>query len=496
MSMIDLRAPGAPDQIAADVCIVGGGPAGITIALELMDAGLDVAVLESGGLAYDPEIQELHSGENVGIDYARLDQARLRYFGGSTNHWSGWCRPLDAEDFTDEPWSGAGAWPFTRSELEPYYPRATELCQLGSDEYDLDRWAGRIGEQTVPVDPHAVSNAVLLRSPPTRFGEVYGERLRRANDVTVYLHANVVEVRAAGDRVLGVRIAGPDGAERLLDADTVVVAAGGIENARLLLASDAEHRGGIGNDHDLVGRYFMEHPHFADITLLGPHDASDLALYAVDEPSRIDGAAVLGLFSLPPEVRHRAGIRNFSLQIRPLNAPREARFAQQRYRAQVASLLQGAEGVAQPGAWMCRVIGEQIPNPESRVTLGGGTDAVGMRRARLAWRLHPRDTDTLRIGTELVLRELGGLGFGRAQSPLHTERSTVQYQWGNHHMGTTRMHEDPEQGVVDPDGRVHGFPNLYVAGSSVFPTGGWANPTLTLVALAARLGRHLREEAA
>lgn len=262
MTIRDARDLQDAETLTADVWFVRAGPAGITLPRELDGEGLEVLVLEGGGEGPDPQIQQLYAGENVGRPYYELDQTRLRQFGGSSNHWEGYCKTLDEEDLTTPLVEPLGAWPFAREELTDHYVRASRLCEI-DDRLDFsgNTWARAAGAELLATDPDVLRTEVLLQSPPTRFGDRFRENLE-AKDLTVLLHANVVELIASGERVAGARIGHLDGRSQLVEAERFVLATGGIEVPRLLLASDDGTGVGIGNRNDLVGRFFMEHIHF------------------------------------------------------------------------------------------------------------------------------------------------------------------------------------------------------------------------------------------
>ena len=493
----DARALPDGIRLEADVCIVGGGAAGIALALELRDSPLRVCLLESGGHDYDPDIQDLARGHVAGRRYYKLHTTRLRLLGGSTNHWGGKCRPLDPIDFAHRPWIPHSGWPLDRAQLDPYYRRAQRLCRLGPFEYEPAYWEEALGTRVWPFDSEVLRTRIFLLRP-LPFGRAYRRRLERAENVDVYLHASATgfELDAAGERVAAVEARALAGRGFRVGARRFVLAAGGIENPRLLLLSNGRRPAGLGNQHDLVGRFFMDHiwcP-WGRIRLSDPRPPA--RLYR-DPPASREVAVHAGL-SFTEAVMEAESLSNFATiplleepaqpGVEGIGAPLAAEISEMDRADRAAG-----DGSA-AGAVLLRNYFEQVPDPESRVTLADDRDALGQRRIRLRWRLGEIDRRTLRRAHEILAAELGRLGLGR----LRLEVTDDLAEWppttigGHHHMGTTRMSRDPRRGVVDADCRVHGVPNLYVAGSSVFPTSGYANPTLTLLALAIRLADHLK----
>jgi choline dehydrogenase-like flavoprotein len=482
---VDARRVDRGAELDCDVCVVGAGAAGITLARELARTSLTVCVLESGGLDLDLKTQALNFGENAGHPY-RLAASRLRYFGGTTNHWRGWCRPLDEIDFEERDGVPHTGWPIGREELDPYYERARPLCDIRRRTYDADDWA-RI-TKTRPLRARDVDSAVFQVSAPTRFGEAYGDELRRAPGVRVLLHGNVVavELRRDGSRVDRLRVATLGGRRFTVRAGRFVLAAGAIENARLLLASDDVQRRGIGNDNDLVGRFFADHPHIPIGSMLVARDSPAATFYGA-HPGVDDPEAECVLVPADRLVRSERFLRScLVITSEPGPMPRAAEIGR------VARDLGGADLSEQRGLVLRS---EQAPNPESRVTLVDQKDATGVRRVRLDWRFTELDRRSWRRSLEVTAGALAAAGIGRLHShPFRDERGWPMLQ-GSHHIGTARMSREPRRGVVDPDCRVHGVSNLWVAGSAVFPTTGYANPTLTIVALALRLADHLKRGA-
>lgn len=510
-----------PDNasIEADICIVGAGAAGITIARELVGTPLQVCLLESGGFELEPETQALAAGEVSANIAMALDTARLRFFGGTTNHWMGYCRPLDAGDFERRAWVPYSGWPISRAELDPYYARAQTVMQLGAYDYAPRCYAEALAPfYKKPIFDRALEVGMYQRSAPLRFGSAYRGELEAARNVTVHLHANVVEIEVneSGSQVLGLKVAHFGGRSARVRAGQYVLASGGIENARLLLASDARNERGLGNGRDLVGRYFMEHPSWipARVVLNEDPDVARNLFTGVDE--RVEAR-----LQLTEEACAKAGILRFMTSLRfddqGLSATPGWR-AITRLRRQVMSgevpdhlfaeiraILADLDGVSsnlrrkflsRTSAVIVDTQVEQAPNPDSRVRLLADRDALGVRKAHLDWNQTELDRESLRRALEIMGQEFGrhGLGRVRMEDWVVAGEGEPPATPGFHHMGTTRMSTDPACGVVDRNCRVHEIANLYVAGSSVFPTSGVAHPTLTIVALALRLADLLKAQ--
>lgn len=488
---IDARTLPPNASINADVCIVGAGPAGLSLAQRLGAHGARIALLESGGFSFDPATQALYRGEVVGAEYWALDTARLRFFGGTSNHWTGWCRPLDAHDFEERPWVENSGWPLSAAELTDVYGDAQTICDLGPFDYAPERWSKSVRLPLLPLEGTGLETSVWQFSPPTRFGTKFRPAFATESSPRVYLYANAIELEANAKttRVQSVLASRLDGEKLRVQAQLFVIAGGGIENARLLLSSRSRKLGGLGNASGLVGRFFLEHPH-TSVGILesaSKHDALRWyeALREVSDPR----VAVRASLTLSPQLQQRERTLNVCIGLDPLlksppYAPRQAEG--------VRTLARRLQGFDPQRAFELVVRSEQYPEADSRVFLTGERDSLGVPRVALDWRHHPRTLQSIRRSVELVAEALGRAGIGRVYSYAHggtpTPGAWPEITGGHHHMGTTRMHQDPRYGVVDRDCRVHSLENLYVAGSSVFPTGGYANPTLTLVALALRLG--------
>jgi choline dehydrogenase-like flavoprotein len=530
MPFFDAREFGGPAEITADVCIVGAGAAGITLARALAGQPLRVALLESGGPDFEHRPQFLYIGENVGLDSFATAHSRFRMFGGSTTRWGGQCRPLDPIDFERRRWIPHSGWPFDLAHLEPWYRRAQEVCHLGPCSYDLRDWVTN-DRPSLPVDPDRLTPRIYQFSHPADFGRTYRAELEAAANVDVYLHANLLEIQVddAVRRVTGLRLGTFTGKALRATARSYVLACGGIENARLLLASNRVASAGVGNQHDLVGRFFMDHPYFWMGYFDPARPAYNRGLHVIEDYARVGShQRVHTAHTLPDQVIRQRSLNGCAIYMvrRPDYKSRPEYFApggrslvhivdvlkhtevpDRRFGQHLRNVVGGhrdalrllARQLAeirnpQPRLAL-RAVLETTPQPDSRVTLGERKDRFGMQRVHVDWRVSAEDRRGLDRLRQVMGFEVERLGLGRLAGEVAENASgwPCSMTGGKHHMGTTRMHGDPRQGVVDPDCRVHDMANLYVAGSSVFPTGGYANPTLTIVALALRLADHLQE---
>ena len=530
MTFIDARSLDGNGIISADLCVVGSGAAGLAIAKELIGQRIRVVVLESGDLNYSSRTQALYDGENVGRESISTTRSRFRVFGGSTTRWGGQCRPLDAVDFEAREGIPHSGWPFARDRLEPYYRRAHAFCNLGPYDYAPSSSSNRDGRM-LPIDSGELESKIFQFSFPANLGNVYRDEIASTSEIVVYLNTNVVEIDVDeyGKSVTGMRAATFNGKNLHISADCYVLACGGIENARLLLASDKSMKGGIGNQHDLVGRFFMDHAYFLSGHFEPAEACFDETPYVIEDYARVGSEQKWNAaFALKADILREERLNSGALYfvrrpnyktraeyfspggksfIRLVDVLRQTETPDRRLVNHIGNSIVGIKDVGtslarrlkefiQPQLRLAlRSVIETTPHPDSRVTLGSRCDRFGMPRVRVNWLLNDDD----KRGFERLMATLGKeflrLGFGR----LVEDRSVDANGWpnsltaGKHHMGTTRMHSNPRNGVVDADCRVHGILNLYIAGSSVFPTGGYANPTLTIVALAIRLADHLKE---
>jgi choline dehydrogenase-like flavoprotein len=513
---VDSRRLDTKRAIDTDVCVIGAGAAGITLALELAGQRFRVCLLESGGLTGDRATEELNGAINVGRPYA-VAATRLRYFGGATNHWGGHCAPIRALNFESRPWIGDAAWPFTRADLDPFYARAHRVLQLGDYDYGLDTVTRTMKLSLFPFDATRVES-VVSRYNPLRLGEQYRRAVDEAGNLVTYLYANVTSINRhpASNYVTDVSVATLSGRSFSVRARYFVLAVGGIENARLLLLSNRHEAAGLGNGNDLVGRHFMEHIWYVSGLILAANPDVKLPAYVQINPVQ-QQLGVRCHIALPEAVIRQQQIPDFRAEILErrsdafydsVQSARAIRDELQKFDFSDRLLTHLANIIRNPGPVLGRVLAdgppmlyalanyvEQVPNRVSRIALSTERDALGLNRATVDWRLSPRDRLGIVKAHQLIAAEVGRSGFGRMriQIPEHEDLLLDRATGGAHHMGTTRMHQNPRLGVVDANCQMHGLPNLFVAGSSVFPSCGYANPTLTIVALAIRIADRLKQ---
>lgn len=490
-----------------DLCIIGAGAAGITIAREFRSLKISVALLESGGLNFDQSTQDLNVGENVGIPYFSLVNTRLRYFGGTTNHWAGQSIPLDPEDFQQRSWVPDSGWPISFNEFSPFLKSAEEICGVPCGPYHWEYWRRQGEKGEIPLSRSDFDDAVFrYSSPPRRFGESYRDDIKKSDNITCYLNANVLKLETdrSGERVEKVVVASLAGKRVQIRANMFVLAGGGIENSRLLLLSDSTQKNGLGNQNDQVGRYFMEHPNFDSgvIRLSGSRSSKILA----DPFMEIHGSPLRLDFKLRPEIQRQEKILNHSAFLRKVKSSSKNKESDdvgmmmqiwQKVINKYDSYFPSTEGKSiAEYEYTLRLRLEHAPNAESRIMLDEKQDVFGLAKVKLDIRLGELEGRTIERIQKYLAKDLGYKSLGRMQITFN--KNSTQWKnnlgWQYHHCGGTRMHDSPKKGVVDRNCRVHGLSNLYIAGSSVFTTSGHANPTMNIVALSLRLSEHLKKE--
>lgn len=538
--------------IQADICLIGGGPAAISIALQLSKLPINVVMITGGGWSETSANQDLYRGVVSPTEpHEPLEENRRRQFGGASAVWGGRCIPFEPIDFKPRAWVPDSGWPFSYETLLPYYRQAAQLCQIGDFSFSAHDTFPRAKREIINgLDTEAIVSYPLERwSPPINFAKAYKTELERSESVQVLLDAHVLalQMQDSSERISHVDVTMGE-VSFTVKAGSFVLAAGGIENPRLLLAS-ANHYfpTGIGNQHDNVGRYYMAH---LDGTYaeLNPKNREELlvdferdagvycrrrwwipeaiqtsrkllnTVFFLYHPNTTNGhrdvlfssryvvKSLLSIVSqksvgkalrkwqeLSPSVREHAGIiaRDGLTQIPDLIQLGLKRMAKRR----LPFILPARNTTF----WGLYFQAEQRPNRASRVSLSSSVrDAFGMPRAEVSISFTEDDIESVVDAHNLFVanfreKNLGEVRYSEQGLREYLTKQIKTFNSAAHHIGTTRMSDDPQTGVVDGNSKVYGLDNLYVAGSSVFPTGGHANPTLTLVAQALRLADHLRK---
>jgi len=512
--------------VTGDFCIVGAGAAGITIAREFLGTRYTVILLEGGGLDSEAETQKLYDSEVVGLPHTGIHAGRARLFGGTTTLWGGQALRFKAFDLQEKSWVPFSGWPISSADLDPYYERADQVLQLGPRLAYNDLCAA-FGVEPPAFDPAKLYMECSQWSPRPNFGTTYRREIKNARNVSVLLHANATGIitnqsATAVENIEFRTLAGKKGIAR---ARFYIICCGGIETARLLLASDRIESCGVGNGNDLVGRYFQEHIHirfgnlltfdrrhlqnlyesfftkglkYAPLIILsdrvqtekhlltilgtvGFEPAPDSCIVAMKTLFR----AVIGK-SYPRGNERKRLIRNALADPGELIALTYRLYVQKR------------AGTPKRGPIYFRAQCEMAPNQNSRVMLGEARDQLGMRRVKLDWRLGEMERRTAFEFIITMVSEFERLGlaaFDRTQIATLEDPAewTGMAHDSAHHMGTARMHPTAQLGVVDPHCQVHGIANLYIGSSAVFPTSACSNPTLTILALCLRMADRLKQ---
>ena len=512
------------DTLEADLCIVGAGPAGLALAREFDGSRFRVFLLESGGFEFETDTAILNDGESVGLPYTGLQDGRGRAFGGTSKLWAGQCVRLDDIDFQPRSWVPHSGWPITLAELNPFYTKAEQFFEVDGLASDEKVWA-MFGLEAPKVNPEKLNLKGTVYGPYIDAGKRTLKAFKASRNVHVLLHATTTDI-VTNENVSAVQhitFRSPRGKTGTLRTKAVVLCCGGIENARLLLLANTQMKAGLGNQHDTVGRFLQEHPtaHTATLKTATPQKVQNLfslfykngrrffpklALSEYEQRTqRLLNGVAYPVYEYPKDsgidalrdiyktLKQRHIPRNLSTKLWRVasNIDQTASAAYQRF-------VRGRSTVTVPEHIHLQLSLEQAPNRESRVLLAKTLDTFGSPKAQVDWRLTELERCTALEFTKIVGAELERLGLAQVQPETWLQQ--VDETWLAHFndvyhpAGTTRMSVNPREGVVDSDCKVYGVAGLYVAGGSVFPTSGWANPTLTIVALSLRLASYLKTE--
>ena len=531
MTLVDARAIPSGSTLAADVCIVGSGAAGITLARELDGSPLSVVLLEAGSLKRDPDVE----AESFAIDYVGLPHrnpipTRGRWFGGSTNLWFGRIARPDAIDFESRAWVPHSGWPLAYDHIRPWLHTAATILDVPHfDMIDVASWTSNPTIETFAGQGGAALE-VFLWANGLFMGPRHRKRLEASRNVRLVLEATATELvpNEGSTLIESLAVCGPWNNRFAVNAAVYVLAAGGFENPRLLLASTRRSPAGVGNGEDAVGRYYMDHPRgegLAKIDLRGLAASQIQRLTMLGEKSRSAAGKVQFRVTFPTQMQREEELLNHALHAHLvsgfhrsagyLRARRIRNRLSRKWIEPGSSLAEDVTAAVRSGPELAylgaRTLAgraypvelilidqmEQEPDPSSRIVVDPRRrDRFGLPALVLDWRIAESTYRSQRRMHRLFKGIVERAGIRTFTSEVLDRPDERLDLWDmKHPMGTTRMASSPKEGVVDADCRVHGVENLYVGGSSVFPTGGHANPTLLIVGLAARLARHLRSVA-
>ncbi len=515
-NFIDANEDDFPAKIKTNICIIGGGAAGITIARNLKNID-DVLLVESGDFNIDGSTQALYKGKNTALPYFDLLSCRLRYFGGTTNHWGGYCRPNDPVDYEGRKELGLPKWPINEVALSPYIDKAAKELGLKFDFFNNKELLNHLEvpqSELIDSEVNGLYTKVSQLTKKLRFAKIYKKELLNQSNLRVCMNLNVIHIQldSEGKKVTSILCKTLKGKEVIIEANNYILASHAIENARLLLNSNNIHKQGVGNKFDHVGRYFMDHVHIKATKLI----PSDSFPYIYDLNVLIDKMLSANI-SFTDDYLRKKNILQYYCRFIPVYAEDQVIDSMKGINAEIKKPFSGKlyedlkvvlndfSGVKNkllshfrlsqpvPKYYYLDQRIEQAPNPNSRVVVSDEKDSLGVPLVNLEWNLNEHDYRTFELGQKKIIKELSAIGAGRfivdkITPELVNERAAGHY----HHIGTTRMSDSAGEGVVDANCKVHDVDNLYIAGSSVFPTAGYSGPTMMIIALSIRLAEHIK----
>ncbi|MDB3897597.1 GMC oxidoreductase [Candidatus Pelagibacter sp.] len=473
-----------------DICIVGTGPAGLSVAKQLLGTDLKIVILESGGLEPEPEYQELNEGINSGPSYLSLDGSRLRCFGGAGKVWAGHCGPFKSDEFDKKSYVPLSGWPISYDDLKIYYKQAAEMLGISYEKfYNKDLLGNTFREKSFNEfkrDNSFLAHEVyqFSNSKNRDFAEKYKTEFETSKNTDIIFHSTATELNLANNSVEvdSVSISDLSGISALVKAKIFVLACGALENPRILLASNKYYKKGIGNNTGFVGSCFMGHPGIENVA----------EVYKTDNKSCIDknftDKNYKVIFTTSSNKRSESKILRHNLSLTANNNFFNRKFS-------FFNLKCGINKKKIPQSWNLAVALEQPPRMTNNLKLHDTKDALGMPKIDIFWdSMSKIEKDTVLESVKIMARELGILGTGKIKfkKEFLNGKSHIFDDPITHHIGTTRMSDNPQTGVVDKNCKVFGLSNLYISSSSVFTTSSIAHPTYTIIALSLRLGKYLK----
>jgi choline dehydrogenase-like flavoprotein len=502
-------------RFQCDICVVGTGAAGLTLASRLLKARKSVLFLESGGFELEGETRDLNRCEISDLHFIGHLAGRSRVIGGSTRCWAGQLLPLEPNIFERRPWINKSGWPFDSLELERYYKKA--LILFGADERNFDTDLYEMLEtEDHPFDQSAFRFYFSKYSPHPDLRSVFMTDFEASSEVKLLYHANLTRIHLSEDlnMVTHVEVKNQKLTSFRIDCAKAILCLGGIESARMLLANNHQIAQGIGNQHGVVGKHFQDHPTLR-VGILRSKDPA--RVYRLFGPKQHQGRFYMGKISLVPAKQRELSLLSATAYVdvgyRPrllekrmlINLLKHGRSRghvppatfRTLFRLVLGSLSLAAQRaiVRQRDQFVVTIMTEQEPLAESAISLGNTRDRYGVPHAKIQWRLTEKTWETVMCFAKLLKEQFESTRLGTIEFLPYIEPPSnlwrIYLHDMFHHMGSTRMALSPDEGVVDPNCKVFGIDNLYLLSSAVFPTSGHSNPTLTIVALAHRLLDHL-----
>ena len=517
--IVDLEKSMAIKADGYDVCVIGAGAAGIVLALDLAQRGFQTLLLEGGGKGYEARSQDLYLGEISGRDYKGLYDGRFRTLGGTTTQWGGQILEIDDFIFMKRPWINGSGWPFPKSELQPFYDKASRWERLDQSLKDANDIWQALG-LTTPDFEGALVSALSQWCPTTNFARMYGEAIATSKTLTTVLHANACEVLLSEDEsnIAEVRCRTLKGEETGFRAKLFVLCMGAIEISRFLLHPDAKRNPTPWGRRGLVGRYYQDHVSCIAADIVEPDEkVSDYFDYVSYSGFRFQPK--MKLSPVNQEKLKTLDVCGFVLsftgedddlalayetyrflktrRLKKLNSRRLLHFL-----AHVHELAwhkipysRALKSKGKQRTFKLCVNTEQAPLSDGRIELSEQVDALGLHRPRVIWKITEQEVHSIGRYVDTIDRVFANKKWGSIQpNPdllVASDEMPAKLEDIFHHMGGTRMGHNESEGVVDPDLKIFGTKNAYVCSSSVFPCAGFANPTHTVIALALRLADHL-----
>lgn len=517
-------------ELVADFCILGGGVAGVVLANELLkNSDKNIIVLESGGEFFDERTQELYKANSIPPFFPDTTVSRLRMLGGSSNHWENSIERFSPIDFEKREWISDSGWPIEYADLVKHYPAAEQYCNVQNGEYDFSFWNQYIKSTDIfENSPHF--STVVSKSPnyPTQFFEDHGSKLVESPKVKIVQNANVIDIAYSDldEHVESVTFRTFSETRHMVRATTFIMCFGGIENARMLLTFNERYENKLGNQNDNVGRYFMEHPtiraaqlipfkeklvgqfyegaQIGDIHIRGraylndeaqrQYQTNNLRAYFIKQSKLILSDGVSSSHIIADSLTDGEVPEDFGGHL--LNTLKDIdHIAESFFKKKLDTSV--FDSVHELGGYQILAMIEQTPDRNNRITLSNSKDSLGIKSVDIKFHVTQEDKNWAWKTLTLLSQDPGIQSVGRLRLLKERESRIWESQlgYGQHHIGTTKMGNTSQNGVVDSSLKVFGTKNFYISGSSVFPTGSHVPPTLTIVALSIKLAQELSRSA-